>query len=661
MNTMTPTQWTALKWQALLVLFICYIPHITTQPLWLFILLITVVAYRFLADYYHYAPIRWWISLPIVIGLLVVLSINMFSTGFFVRLILTFILLKCVELNTVRDIKANILCNFLLIFTALIVTHELWIIIYMFMATFANLILILKLNAPGVPIGQISSKSSQQLLIIIPLCLILFYIFPRIDPLWLFSARVNSPKSLEETMTPGSISELFQDDSVVMQITFAKNPNWRGYWRGIFLIYYNGKTWYPALLRYSDFQPLNLLKADEAADYEILLEPSINKWLFYEGYPMASKPDLSFSANHGLIPENKTPISRRFNYSLKIIKQPYQALSSKEYSAATQLPVNSDPRLTVWAKQQFANVHYDVNNFISFLQKYIHDQSFWYTLTPPSLGDTNQMDTFWFETQRGFCEYYAGAVTVILRAAGIPARVLLGYHGGQWNPITNSLTLYQYNAHAWVEYWQEGVGWQQLDPTASIAVHRTDYNIQIRQNAFANQGEYYTMSATPWRQRIKLVIDSVRFYSERWILLYNQNTQQHLLESLGLGTWNTGQLLQISVGSIPIIFLLLALYYKWRLRKSLDPLLHEYHLLQDEFRRFNVPVHPSRTLKQQCHLLHTTLPTLAPLLGSFMDRYEELRLKKSTSKAEKNKSQTIDLFKKLRYALKRSRSNFARF
>ncbi len=110
---------------------------------------------------------------------------------------------------------------------------------------------------------------------------------------------------------------------------------------------------------------------------------------------------------------------------------------------ATQLPSNINPRLNAWAKNQFANSQQNIQAFIIFLQDYIHQQPFWYTLTPPALDSTNrnQMDSFWFDTKKGYCEYYASAVTYILRAAGIPARVVIGYHGGEWNPITHAITI----------------------------------------------------------------------------------------------------------------------------------------------------------------------------------------------------------------------------
>ncbi len=643
-----------LKRHALIVFFICYMPHITTEPTWLFVLFIAVIGYRLMADYYSYPPTPWWLHLLLVMGCLFLLSRNIFISGFFIRFLLTFIILKYLELHSMRDIKILILCNFFVILSALIVTQELWIIVYLLVAIIANLSIMLKLSAPEVSFTQISSKSGLQLLMVLPLSLLLFYVFPRIDPLWQMQSLAKANISLSDKMSPGSITDLFDDDSTVMQITFTNNPILHGYWRAITLNFYSGETWYPSVYQYSTFLPVSELKENETPDYEILLEPNQIKWLFYTDYPVAGKPNLLFTFSHGLIRGNKRPITERFSYALKVQSPPYQPLSTTDYTEATQLPNDINPRLSAWAKDQFTKLHKDPAAFIAYLHTYIHDQPFWYTLTPPLLNaDLNQMDRFWFETQKGFCEHYASAVTFILRTVGIPARVILGYHGGKWNPITQSITIQQHNAHAWLEYWQDGIGWQSLDPTAFIARNRIDHNIQLRLNQYADQTTYFTLSATSWRQGISFLVDSVRFYSERWFLFYNQSTQKNLLQQIGLGSWNTGQLLQASVIALPVFFLLIGLYYHWRQKRKLDPLLREYHLLQKEFRRFNIATPLSATLNQQCEMLSIKLPTLSPMLLAFIQRYDELRLQQVHNGDTGNIAETIDLFKKLRASLAR--------
>src|SRR3990167_5175106 len=655
MNSITAsrTSLLALKRHALIVFLICYIPLLTTQPAWLFILFLAIVGYGLLEDYYSAPPTPWWVHLILIIGCLFLLGRGIFISGFFIRFLLTFIILKYLEVRSIRDIKILILCNFFVMLSSLVVTQELWIIVYLLIAIVANFSIMLKFGAPEVSFNQISSKNGLHLLIIIPLSLLLFYIFPRIDPLWQMASLEKAKMSLSDKMSPGSIADLFGDDSTALQITFINNkPVLNAYWRGIILTYYTGETWYPGIYKYSSFHALNELKEDELPDYEILLEPTRIRWLFYLDNPVAGKTNLMFDSGHGLIRVNKQPITKRFSYSIKVQPKPYQALSSTDYAEATKLP-DINPRLSAWAKEQFEKANKDPAAFIAFLRQYIHEQPFWYWLQPPLLNaNINQMDSVWFDTQKGFCEHYASAVTFILRTTGIPARVVLGYRGGKWNPITHSITIQQHRAHAWLEYWQEGAGWELLDPTSFIARNRIDKNIQVRQQEQLDQDYYISISATSWRQGIIFIVDSVRFYSERWFLFYNQSTQKNLLHYVGLGSWGTGQLLQISVVCIPLFFILIGLYYSWRQRRRSDPLLYEYHLLQNEFRKLNIATPPSATLNQQFKTLVSKLPALSPMLLSFIYRYEELRLKQDQKDDKSNKRETILLFKTLRNVLR---------
>jgi transglutaminase-like putative cysteine protease len=638
-----------LKRHALLVLFICYIPHITTQPAWLFIMLLVAIGYQFMADLFDFPAMSLWLRVSVVAACLFLMGGNIFVSGFFIRFLLIFIILKCLEINNARDLKVLILCNFYLIFSALIVTQDLWIVVYLFTAIFANLSLMIKLSAPSVSLSQISSKSGMQLLIVIPLSLILFYLFPRIDPLWKIHSLSKARTGIDEKMDPGSISELFNDDSLVMQITFKKNPTLQGYWREIILSSYNGASWYSSFYLDSSFVVLNQLKSDEAPDLEILLEPNNIKWLLYDSYPVASGQNLIFFPKHGLMHSNKQPVTERFSYSLKVQLEPYHTLNKEEYADAIQLPKNLNPRLSAWAKDQYSRTHNDTKAFIDYLHNYIHEQAFWYTLRPPLLsGDANQMDTFWFDIRKGFCEHYASAVTFILRAAGIPARVILGYHGGKWNPVTQSITIQQYNAHAWVEYWQENLGWQQLDPTSFIAAERVDQVIGSREISMLNQSSYFSISDAPWREKINILADSMRFYTNRWLLFYNQNTQQSILQQVGLGGWAAEALLQASVFCMPLFFFLIGLYYNWQRKRALDPLLYQYHLLQQEFRRFNISTSLSATLVQQCRELVDRLPHHAAIIEPFIDRYEQLRIKPSSNDSLSNKKETLVLFKLFR-------------
>lgn len=639
---------------ALFVLFICYLPHFTTGPWWLFIFIFAAIGYRLIADYFGYVGLNKWIRFALVILCLYLLKAqygSIVSSGFFIGFLLTFIGLKCVEVRNEKDLNVLVICNFYLILSALIVIQKLWIIVYLFIAILANLSLMLRLNAPFASLRQIGGKSTKQLLIAIPLSIILFYIFPRIaDPLWQVPSVTQNQVGFNEQMNPGSIANLFNDDSPAFRVTFKNKPILQGYWHGLVLGYYNGSNWSATGYNEANFAPLTELNPDAQADYEITLEPHQKKWLFYSGYPDKARPNLLFSPNYGLL--NSKIITQRFAYSLSIQSPPDETLSPGERTQNIELPNHANPKLKSWAKEQFKAMHQDPKTFIAFLRDYIRNQPFWYTLTPPPLNqNASAMDNFWFDSQKGFCEHYASAVTIILRAAGIPARVVLGYHGGSWNPIAHYLTIQQNDAHAWLEYWQEGTGWQLLDPTVFIAPERIDQKIKDAQDyrqTQANSTYDFSMSLF---QRTKYFLESASFFADRWLLFYNKNTQNDLLQKLGLGQWNLDLLLKLTAITLILFIICVSLYYQWIRKSRQDPLLTEYHLLQKEFRRFNVQTPPSATLNEQCRALNNKAPSLKQTIDLFLSDYEQLRLRHLEQDNQENKNNLVNLFKQFRKKL----------
>jgi transglutaminase-like putative cysteine protease len=653
MQTKFSESFSYLKRQCILVLLFCFMPHLLIQPLWLSLLLLSIASYQLISDYYKFRALPLGLVISFAVGALLCLygqplSIKLFISGF-----LILIGFKLLEVHTLRDLKVIIVCNFYLIFLSLIVFQELWIIIYLLIALFANLATLLRLTTANVSLWKISGKSSKHLLIAIPVSLLLFFIFPRIAPIWHLPFESKGSVGFNDTMSPGSLIELSDDDSIAMHIKFNDKPVINGYWRGIILTYYNGESWYYSEdVNRSNFLDLPNVAVNKKADYEIILEPTQKRWLFYHDYPIAGEPNLIFSTKEWLIRQDKELITQRFIYSLKVQSAPYKVLSHNDYTAAIQLPNNTNPRLSAWAKENFAKSNGDVKTLIQFLKNYIHQQPFWYTLTPLELGfGKNQMDQFWFDTQKGFCEHYASAVAYILRSAGIPARVILGYYGGQWNPISRTMTIRQSDAHAWLEYWQAGIGWQVLDPTSFVAPDRVDLTIKKRE-LYLTVENTLSLSQFGWVRKVQYALESVQYFSKRWLLYYNAYSQQNLLFTAGLGEWDTGQLLQAALGCIVAFFILLGILYRWSQSRSQDTLLIEYHLVQKEFQRLNVLIHPSMTLNQQCALLIKMQPWLKPLMSSFLLQYEELRLQHSDNHSLENRTRLISLLKKLRHDLR---------
>lgn len=637
---------------ALLVSLISYLPYCFISPWWLLLFILGAMAYRLIFAYYGcLISVPKSIQLVIIVACLLLLKAHygsIITSNFYIGFLLTFTGLKITEIHNERDLRVLILCNLYLVFSALIVIQELWIIAYLIIAVLINLSLLLRINAPEASLKKIGGTSFKHLLFAIPLSVALFYLFPRIEnPLWQVPNQTQGQLGFSDKMTPGSIAQLFKDDSTAFRVSFKNKPYLNEYWRGLILSYYNGVSWDAGEFYSVPFKSLPQLTSMAAADFEVLLEPHNQKWLFYTQSPVSGDPQLSFSNAYGLINPSKV-ISQRFAYALQVQKPTYSPLDKRSYLRNTQLPIHFNPQLSAWAKENYQRLNRDPEAFIHFIKTYIHQEPFWYTLAPGVVDTKDQMDAFWFTTRKGYCEHYSSAVTVILRSVGIPSRVVVGYQGGVWNPLARFLDVQQNHAHAWLEYWREGSGWQLFDPTAFIAKERIEQVILEHQNERLTQDRYSDKYSFSWLERSKLMLESARFFAERWLLFYNQDTQSNLLHILGLEQWGMGQLLQASIGCVIVFLILLGLFHYWWQRRDVDTLLSEYHLLQRELRRYKVVINPSSTLQQQCHNLIAQAPGLANTIKIFLFHYEKLRLQSAHAQSKENIKKTIKLLRVFR-------------
>ncbi|KTC66143.1 transglutaminase domain-containing protein (plasmid) [Legionella adelaidensis] len=647
---------------ALIVMAFCTLPHLTTAPWWFLILAIVAISYRLLASYYHSRVLPLWFRAFVIVSVLILLRIHydsFVSPGFFMGTLVTFFWLKLIEAHSIRDLRVVILVSFYVIFTSLISNTELWVLPYMILATIGIMSLLVRLEVQQViHWKQMSIRSFKLLLIALPLTVLMFFVFPRIsEPLWRINVPSTGTTGFGESMHPGSIVTLFKDDTTAMRVTFKGKPKIEDYWHGLVLNNYDGVNW-TAEAGTENFITLPLLPNKESGDYEVILEAHQKIWLFYSGFPSAGWPKLHFTPSLGLIRYDGKPINQRFAYGLSTRKPFYRPLNPVARFQNLQLPANANPLLQQWSKETMNNAKGDINLFIKNIQEYIQKEPFWYRLESMPIGNDNaQLDRFWFTTREGYCEHYAAAVTFIFRAAGIPARVVLGYFGGEWNPFAKYLNIKQKDAHAWLEYWQNGEGWKRLDPTTFILPSRIDETIR---NINAHDKQLYTNWSEyrlhlPWLEQARLSIDSVKYFWERWLLFYNQERQIKLFQSFGLGSWRFGELLRTWILLLFIILLCGGIWYQYKQKKAIDPLIREYRKLQRELRRLQIPTTPPSSLLQQWRRISQKYPKMATIVHSYIKEYEFLRLRIQVNKMQKKK-ETILLFKKLRYQLKKIRN-----
>lgn len=393
--------------------------------------------------------------------------------------------------------------------------------------------------------GLLLRQSGLMLLQAIPFALVLFVLFPRVTgPLWGMPSDAYSGNSgLSDTMTPGSINELMQSDAIAFRAQFDTQPPppAQRYWRGPVLSHFDGRTWralpsprsnsLPYILPDHLPDPHTTLEAFRPQLYSVTLEPHNRNWLFALEFPAFLPTDSQMTEDFRLLA--KEPVRNRLRYQLGFV--PLAAAGNRERAevlrANLQLPPGFNPRTRALAEQWRQDSQGDPEQIIRTAITFYRSQGFAYTLYPPLLG-SNSVDEFIFDTRRGFCEHFAGSFVFALRAAGVPARVVTGYQGGEMNPVDHYLMVRQMDAHAWTEAWLPGKGWQRLDPTALAAPIRIDADVA----AALPRGERLPFNATQieWLKDLRYRWQAVSNGWNQWVLGYNAERQKQFLNQLGL-------------------------------------------------------------------------------------------------------------------------------
>lgn len=560
-----------------LVFGLILLPHLTHLPLWVPVTFIVCVLVRVQLDRRHLPlPGRWLRVLAVVVAVLALLADRGTILGLEAGVALLWLMasFKLFELRGRRDAVVFIPLGLFLIAAQLLFHQGPLAIALMILATWALLTLLVAVTNPTpapTPLAH-GRLTGFMLLQALPLAVVLFLLFPRVPgPLWGLPEDGDSGMTgLSSEMSPGSISQLSQSDEVAFRVEFDDEPPpyRQRYWRGPVLSRYDGETWKPP-------QPWSpgggepAITADgEDAEYEyaVTLEASGEPWLLALDLPLAIEQDAERVRGASLRSEDPVRERTRYRARSTVSFQLDRELNDLQRDYYTRLPPDAHPR----ARDLVADWQQATDEPAALVERaldHFGDAPFRYTLDPPRLtGD--RMDTFLFETRAGFCEHYAGAFTVLMRAADIPARVVTGYLGGEPNPAGDYTIVRQSDAHAWVEVWLAGDGWVRVDPTGAVAPARVDSGLGA---ALEGDDAVPTMArggSSLWA-RVRLQIDAVNALWQRWVLAYGPSMQEQLLERLGLDT--VYRWIGALAGAIGVLLAGLVVAATWRLRPAAGP------------------------------------------------------------------------------------------
>ena len=515
-------------------------PHVQHLPPWISGALLVCATWRWRIERRRRRLPPAWVRVVLALGCFIGVFASFDSisgVGPGSALLAVMAALKLLETRLRRDQFVLLFIAIFLIMSSLLREQYLWSLPYLVAGLGLTMTAWLRMSTGSrVGIRQTFATGTRLLLYAAPLALAMWVLFPRIaTPFWAVPIDTSTATTgLTDNMSPGDISELSTSNEVAFRVRFeGRTPTPRErYWRGLVLHRFDGRTW-------SGWEPgpdpraLDQVEVEGSPlGYEIVLEATRQQWLFALDMPVRwTLKDARLGRQHELFRIH--PIDQRIAY--QAVSYPnYRleaALPGDPRYWSSQLPEDSNPRAAELARRLRAQAGGD-EAYIDAVLRMFNEQAFYYTLRPPPLG-RDPVDAFLFDTRRGFCEHYASAFAVLMRAAGIPARIVLGYQGGETNPIAGHMIVRQSDAHAWTEVWLPGRGWVRTDPTAAVAPERIESGMSGAR--FEEIGARWGLSApTRWMYQAAMIWDSVDARWNEWILGYGPENQARFLERLGM-------------------------------------------------------------------------------------------------------------------------------
>ena len=425
----------------------------------------------------------------------------------------------------------------------------------------------------------------------LPLLVVLFLFFPRLPPLWSVQLSGNQATTgVSDSMSPGDFASLGQSTELAFRVEFTdkRPPQQQLYWRGLVFSDFDGVTWRPSPQQ-RQWQPTQQMPSwienalatipDAAkstpATYKIVLEPTQQNWLFGLDYPFSQRQDISITSDFTLLKDQ--PVTQQLRYDvLQFAPMRIDLVLSEESRRLNlALPTEGNPKSKALAQQLFAQSDSDPVRYMAAIERWINQTEFRYTLSPSRLNN-NRIDEFLFDTKAGFCEHYSSSFTFMLRAAGIPARVVAGYQGGELSRGGNVWEVRQKDAHAWTEVWLEGQGWVRMDPTAFVAPERVEQGMDaITQSQGAamfgdGAGAQINYQQYQMLQTLRRLSDQASYYWQKDVVGYDQDKQADSLFKWFNITSIMQQIVWLAVSAIIVMSILVFVIWQRR-RKRWHP------------------------------------------------------------------------------------------
>lgn len=582
------------------VIAVIVLPQVGNLPWWCTALTGLILVWRaVLAIKMQPLPSKWWRA-----GLL---AITLIATAFThrtllgrdagVTLVVVLLALKTLELRARRDAFVVFFLGFFAMLTNFFYSQSLLTAVAMLVALMGLLTALVNAHMPvgRPPLMQSARMAARMAVLGAPIMLVLFVLFPRMAPLWGTPSDAMSGRTgLSNSMRVGSVTELALDDSIAARVAFDNDqvpPQRDLYFRGPVLVQFDGREW-TALPPYLQTRlPTNLRVQGEPVRYQITMEPTDRPWLLtLDATPNA--PEVPGFGVPRQTADLQWLIERPPREMLRYRAESYPRFQSGPAERVPalalygQLPAGSNPRTAELAAQLRADPRTaqgtDTGAMVRIVLERLRTGGYSYTLEPGEYGE-HTADEFWFDRKAGFCEHIASSFVILMRAAGVPSRIVTGFQGGERNSLDNAWTIRNRDAHAWAEVWIAGQGWVRVDPTGAISPDRIGAFTRLAAPQGVLAGALTAVNPT-MVQHMREAWEAVNNGWNQWVLNYTQGRQLDLLKDIGFRAPSLQDLVMLLLGLLIAASLAGALWTLWERRRQ-DPWLRLLGRARDKLQR----------------------------------------------------------------------------
>lgn len=605
------------------------LPHVGHVAIWTLLFAAVAAASRMLIEIKRWPLPPKWVRIGMAFAaLLGVLAnyrtLNGIDAG--TALLIVMAGMKLLETSSIRDLTVVVFLSYFALFAAFLYGQSMMLLPYMIVAAWLLTATLMRIHqTAAVSMRDAAGATAKMLLQALPLAVLLFLFFPRLPgQFWAVPPRQKAMTGLSEEMTPGDVSELSLSSAIAFRVKFEGEPPpaRERYWRGPVLHHFDGRTWRRAGTPYTQ---QDIVPSGRRYRYRISLEPQERNWVFPLDIVTGWNRERAFRTGDFQLFARQEQIAVLTSFDLEsapayvVASEPRKDLRHFD----TLIPLDRNTRTIELARGMRERAGSDEAFIQAVLDKF-GSEKFYYTLQPPAL-DSNAVDDFLFNTKRGFCEHFASAFTVMARSVGIPARIVTGYQGGEYNPMGGYFIVRQSDAHAWSEVWLENRGWQRIDPTAAIAPERIERGLDAAISAQEDvPGRALRRNAL--LSRLRMAWDAANTFWNDQVVQFGQAQQLWLLEKLNVKDPRWEYLGAALVVALLGFFGALSAYLAWKFKpRSRDPASHVYEQLCRKLAKRGVPRLPHEGPNDYVARAAAARPELAAQLAEVRTVYVGLR------------------------------------